>query len=143
MYKFTLDFTFGSPSTTRREYLRTGWTNIWGMFDPILKWRVTNLLLKISTPSLILIQYLSTLSSYPLLRNHSYFYRLQRNIFMSADTESVQSDNVTICTVYRLGCPQILLRSETEAKQSETFFREIAKLTPQFRLFRFEAKQEF
>ena len=42
-----------------------------------------------------------------------------------------------------LGCPQISLRSETEAKHSETFFREIAKLTPQFRLFRFEAKQEF
>ena len=43
----------------------------------------------------------------------------------------------------RVGCPQILLRSETETKHSETFFREIAKLTPQFRLFRFEAKQEF
>ena len=42
-----------------------------------------------------------------------------------------------------LGCPQISLRSETEAKHSETFFREIAKLTPQFRLFRFEAKKEF
>ena len=44
------------------------------------------------------------------------------------------------CTV---GCPQISLRSETEAKHSKTFFCEIAKLTPQFRLFRFEAKQEF
>ena len=29
-----------------------------------------------------------------------------------------------------LGCTQISLRSETEAKHSETFFREIAKLTP-------------
>ena len=42
-----------------------------------------------------------------------------------------------------VGCPQISLRSETEAKHSETFFREIAKLTPQFRLFRFKAKKEF
>ena len=37
-------------------------------------------------------------------------------------------------------CPQISLGSKTEAKHSETIFREIAKLTPQFR---FEAKQEF
>ena len=43
----------------------------------------------------------------------------------------------------KLGCPQISLRSKTEAKHSETFFREIAKLTPQFCLFRFEAKKEF
>ena len=41
-------------------------------------------------------------------------------------------------TGLQLGCPRISLRSETEAKRSE-----IAKLTPQFRLFRFEAKQEF
>ena len=30
----------------------------------------------------------------------------------------------------RVGCAQILLRSETEVKHRKTFFREIAKLTP-------------
>ena len=30
----------------------------------------------------------------------------------------------------QLGCPRISLRSETEAKRSETFWSEIAKLTP-------------
>ena len=43
----------------------------------------------------------------------------------------------------QVGCPQILLQSENEAKHSETFFRELAKLTPSFVCFASKQKRNF
>ena len=76
----------------------------------------------------------------PTLLPHTY---RSQPIRLSVTKDSTNGSSFCKQTPSNLGCPQISLRSKTEAKHSETFFREIAKLTPSFACFASKRKRNF